>query len=103
MVRRDTPRMVAISSKEKPQKNFRSTSSASSGSTSANSSSVTKDSDVVRGCFGFGDHGVERCDVKLAAAFDGPALAHVVDDQAAHCTRRVGEKAPPVEKWCGAR
>ena len=37
-VRSDTRRIAAISAKEKPAKNFRSTTSASSGSTAASSS-----------------------------------------------------------------
>lgn len=42
--------------------------------------------------------GVERRQVELAAALDGAAFAHVVDDQAAHRPRRVGEEARPVGK-----
>ena len=40
-VRSETPRIAAISAKEKPQKNFRSTISARPGSTSASSSSAS--------------------------------------------------------------
>jgi hypothetical protein len=75
-VRSETPRIAAISAKPSPQKNFRSTSSASAASDCASASSAS-------------DSG---CQVELAAALEGTALAHVVDDQPAHRPCGVGEE-----------
>jgi len=43
-----------------------------------------------------------RCQMKAAAVLEGSALAHVVDDQAAHGARGVGEEARTIGKRQGA-
>jgi hypothetical protein len=46
--------------------------------------------------------GAQRRDVKLATALDRASLAHVVDDERPHGTRRIGKKVRAVEKRLGA-
>ena len=99
-VRSDTPRMAPISAKEKPPKNFRSTISASAGSTVASSSRAAPILDELflvgrTPRLGLGPSGR---DLEAAAAFLGLAAARVVDDEAAHDLRGIGHEAPAVRK-----
>ena len=98
-VRSDTPRRAPISAKEKPPKNFKSTTSASCASTAARSSMRAADTKqlFVVGHFRLG-LGRERDDLEPAAAFEGMPAARVIDDEAAHHLRGIGHEASAVRK-----
>ena len=91
--------MAPISANEKPQKNFRSTTSASVrldlGQLVEGVADVLQ---LVRAGDALGDRRVERRDLELPAALVRAAAAHVVDDQAAHRPRRVGHEARAIGK-----
>ena len=95
-VRSDTPRIAAISAKEKPQKNFRSTTSASAGSAAASSSSAALIRTSSFSSASVGDLVAERRDLEVAAALLRLAAARVVDDEAAHDLRGVAHEAAAV-------
>ena len=89
-VRSDTPRIAAISANEKPQKNFRSTSSASPGSSAASSSRA---SPRPRGRERTRRRAVvERGEGEFAAALLRAAIADVVDHQPPHRPRGIAEE-----------
>ena len=84
---------------EKPQKNFRSTTWASTGSTRASASIASRDAGQARGLRPTDrrSRGQGR-DLELAAALARLAVAHVVDDQRAHHPGGVGHEAAAVGK-----
>ena len=103
-VRSVRPCIAAISTNEKPQKNFRSTTSARRGSTAPNSSrAVLSASSSATGARGDVDAGLERGDLEEAAALLGPPPARVIDDERAHHPRRVAHEPRPIrERRAGA-
>ena len=99
MVRSETPRIAAISTNEKPQKNFSSMISASAGSISASSSSASLMPISACGPARLtGVVGVERRDMEQPASLLRSPATHVVDDQAAHDPRRIAHEPRVIDE-----
>ena len=92
------PCIAAISTNEKPQKNFRSTTSASRGSTAPSSSSAARALELRRRRGRRRRRRFEGGDLEGAAALLGPPAAGVIDDERAHHPRRVAHEPRPVRE-----
>jgi hypothetical protein len=85
----ETPRSPAISTNENPQKNFKSTRPASSGSSAARPSSASASRSRSVEPSGARAGFMQRSEGQLAATLHRVLVPHVVGDQAAHGARRV--------------
>ena len=98
-VRSDTPIIAAISTNEKPQKNFRSTMRASRASVASSSSSASLRRVSSTGVgHRLDDVGGDRGDLELPATLLRLAAPRVVDDEPPHDPGRVSHEAVAVGK-----
>src|SRR6516164_8313565 len=97
IVRSHTSFIAAISANEKPQKNFKSTTSAREGSALASwsSASLIRVSSRQSGIFSFG---AKRRDFELTAALLRTATSRVINDQTPHYASGITHESVAIRK-----